>query len=66
MALSCWKRFTFFERHTLSLASEALEDLIPIGGSEGQGNRLSLNDLNWSANENSNDYVSLVVTTTVA
>jgi hypothetical protein len=34
MASSRWKRFAFFERHTLSLASEVLEDLIPIGGSE--------------------------------
>lgn len=33
MASSRWKRFAFFERHSLSLASEVLEDIIPIGGS---------------------------------
>jgi hypothetical protein len=33
MASSRWKRFAFFERHSLNLASEVLEDLIPIGGS---------------------------------
>jgi hypothetical protein len=54
MASSRWKRFAFFERHTLSLASEVLEDLIPIGGSEGKGSRRSLNN---------NDSASLVMTT---
>lgn len=63
MASSRWKRFAFFERHTISLASEVLEDLIPIGGSEGRGSRRSLKALNQAANEAANDAVSLVVTT---
>lgn len=63
MASSRWKRFAFFERHTLSLASEVLQDLIPIGGSEGRGSRRSLSGLKRSADEAANDSVSLVVTT---
>ena len=60
MASSRWKRFAFFERNTLSLASEVLEDIIPIG--EG---RRSLNALNRPSSKSSanNDSVSLVVTT---
>lgn len=53
MASSRWKRFAFFERNTLSLASEVLEDIIPR----------SSNALNRSDNKNNDDSVSLVVTT---
>jgi hypothetical protein len=63
MASSRWKRFAFFERSTLSLASEVLEDLIPIGGSEGRGSRRSVGTLNRAADEASNDTVSLQITT---
>lgn len=63
MASSRWKRFAFFERHTLSLASEVLEDLIPIEGAEGRGSRRSVNALDRAATEASNDSVSLVVST---
>ena len=63
MASSRWKRFAFFERHTLSLPSEVLEDLIPIDGSEGRTSQRSLNTLNRLASEGQNDSVSLVVTT---
>ena len=63
MASSRWKRFAFFERHTLSLPSEVLEDLIPIDGSEGRTSQRSLNTLNRLASEGHNDSVSLVVTT---
>ena len=62
MASSRWKRFAFFERHTLSLPSEVLEDLIPIGGADGRSNRRSLSALRDS-NEANYDSVSLVVTT---
>jgi hypothetical protein len=47
----------------LSLPSEVLEDLIPIGGSEGRGSRRSVSALNQAAAESANDSVSLVVTT---
>lgn len=63
MASSRWKRFAFFERNTLSLPSEVLEDLIPIGGSEGRGSRRSMHALTRAATETANDSVSLVVTT---
>jgi hypothetical protein len=77
MASSRWKRFAFFERHTLNLASEVLEDLIPIGGSTVGTNdisastknntrssvRRSTHSLNEAAEASSNDNVSLVVTT---
>jgi hypothetical protein len=53
MASSRWKRFAFFERNTLSLASEVLEDVIPR----------SSKTLNRSNNKINNDSVSLVVTT---
>eukprot|EP00934_Nitzschia_sp_Nitz4_P006160 Nitzschia sp. Nitz4//scaffold35_size145790//53677//57308//NITZ4_003021-RA/size145790-augustus-gene-0.134-mRNA-1//-1//CDS//3329549097//6150//frame0 len=63
MASSRWKRFPFFERHTLSLASEVLENIIPIGGSEGKGSRRSVSALDRAASEALDDSVSLVVTT---
>lgn len=63
MASSRWKRFAFFDRQTLSLASEVLEDLIPIGGAEGRESRRSVNALNRAAAEAANDSVSLVVST---
>eukprot|EP00429_Kryptoperidinium_foliaceum_P062784 CAMPEP_0176084720 /NCGR_PEP_ID=MMETSP0120_2-20121206/42396_1 /TAXON_ID=160619 /ORGANISM="Kryptoperidinium foliaceum, Strain CCMP 1326" /LENGTH=200 /DNA_ID=CAMNT_0017418525 /DNA_START=53 /DNA_END=652 /DNA_ORIENTATION=+ len=58
MASSRWKRFAFFERQTLNLASEVLEDLIPLG----EGSRRSAGALNRAA-ETANDSVSLVVST---
>jgi hypothetical protein len=63
MASSRWKRFAFFDRSTLSLPSEVLEDLIPIAGSERRGSRRSVSALNQAAAESANDSVSLVVTT---
>jgi hypothetical protein len=60
MASSRWKRFAFFERQSLNLASEVLEDVIPIEGSAGRKNR------GVSSNppaERANDSVSLVVST---
>ena len=66
MASSRWKRFAFFERHTLSLPSEVLEDLIPIDGPDGRSSQRALNALNRPSeghNKKSNDSVSLVVTT---
>lgn len=62
MASSRWKRFAFFERHTLNLPSEVLEDLIPLG-SDAHSTRRSLNSLNLAGEESFNDSVSLVVTT---
>lgn len=61
MASSRWKRFAFFDRHTLSIPSEVLNDLIPVGGDE--TSRRSLRSLNLAGQETSNDSVSLVVTT---
>jgi hypothetical protein len=62
MASSRWKRFAFFDRQSLSLASEVLEDLIPIGGAEGRGSRRSVNS-NRVAAEASNDSVTITVAT---
>jgi hypothetical protein len=62
MASSRWKRFAFFERHTLNLPSEVLEDLIPLG-SDAQSTRRSLHSLSLAGEESFNDSVSLVVTT---
>lgn len=53
MASSRWKRFAFFERNTLSLPSEVLEDIIPR----------SSNQTSRSNSKAVNDSVSLVVTT---
>jgi hypothetical protein len=62
MASSRWKRFAFFDRHTLSLPSEVLEDLIPVG--HDPATRRSLRSLNIADGEAAgNDSVSLVVTT---
>jgi hypothetical protein len=77
MASSRWKRFAFFDRNTLSLASEVLEDLIPIGGAGGTSTstenlnskntrssvRRSMHSLNEAAEASAHDSVSLVVTT---
>ena len=74
MASSRWKRFAFFEKNALSLPSEVLEDLIPVGESplspsfKGTGmnrssSRRSMNHSESSPSENSNDRVNLVVTT---
>lgn len=65
MGSSRWKRFAFFDRHALNLASEVLEDLIPIGGA-GDGTRTSrrsTRSLLEAASEGSDDAVSMVVTT---
>jgi hypothetical protein len=62
MASSRWKRFAFFERHTLNLPSEVLEDLIPLG-SDAHSTRRSLRSLSLAGEESFNDSVSLVVTT---
>ena len=63
MPSSRWKRFAFFDRQTLSLASEVLEDLIPIGVTEGRSSRRSVSSVNRGGGEISNDSVSLVVST---
>ncbi len=65
MPSSRWKRFAFFERQALSLASEVLEDLIPIGTSEGKGSRRTAGTVisNRAGNDVANDSVSLVVST---
>jgi hypothetical protein len=66
MPSSRWKRFAFFDRHSLNLASEVLEDLIPIGGGGLDGTRASrrsVHALAEAAAEASDDVVSLVVTT---
>jgi hypothetical protein len=79
MPSSRWKRFAFFDRHTLNLASEVLEDLIPIGGgitassantddtrdndNKRSSTRRSMNSLHDAAEASCNDTVSLVVTT---
>jgi hypothetical protein len=63
MASSRWKRFAFFDRNTLNLPSEVLEDLIPIVGTEGRGSRHSVSALDRAAAETANDSVSFVVTT---
>lgn len=62
MASSRWKRFAFFERHTLNLPSEVLEDLIPLR-SDGHSTRRSVRSLTLAGEEAFNDSVSLVVTT---
>lgn len=61
MASSRWKRFAFFDRHTLSLPSEVLEDIISIRSSD--GSRRSLRSLDLAGQEASDDSVSMVVTT---
>lgn len=39
MVSSRWKRFAFFERHTLNVPNDVLEDLMPIGRSQRQSIR---------------------------
>ena len=63
MPSSRWKRFAFFDRQTLSLASEVLEDLIPIGVTEGRSSRRPVSSANRGEEGISNDSVSLVVST---
>jgi len=62
MASSRWKRFAFFERHTLSIPSEVLDDLVPVGV-ESYTSRRSVRYLDHVSQETGNDSVSLVVTT---
>lgn len=62
MASSRWKRFAFFDRHTLSFPSEVLEDLVPVGSADKEGRR-SIRSLTIGREVSSNDSVSLVVTT---
>lgn len=69
MASSRWKRFAFFEKNALSLPSEVLEDLIPVGESSkgttsgSRSSRRSVTSLSESSAEASNNRVNLVVTT---
>ena len=63
MASSRWKRFAFFEKNALSLPSEVLEDLIPVGEGTSSGSRSSRRSGNSSSEETSSDRVNLVVTT---
>jgi hypothetical protein len=69
MASSRWKRFAFFERHTLQLSPEVLEDLIPVESESSNaagatGDRRSLRTLQLSGQEAvSRDSVGLVVST---
>jgi hypothetical protein len=60
MASSRWKRFAFFERHTLNLTTDVLEDLIPTD-SEVSKTRRSLRSL--EAVDAGDDTVALVTTT---
>lgn len=63
MASSRWKRFAFFEKNALSLPSEVLEDLIPVGEGTSSKSRSSRRSSTSSSEESSNDRVNLVVTT---
>jgi len=67
MASSRWKRFAFFEKSSLSLPSEVLEDLIPTGESKStissRSSRRSVNSLSEGSLEANNANVSLIVTT---
>jgi hypothetical protein len=69
MASSRWKRFAFFEKNSLSLPSEVLEDLIPTGETKTKtttgtrSSRRSVNSLSEATLEATNANVSLVVTT---
>jgi hypothetical protein len=70
MASSRWKRFAFFDRSTLNLPSEILEDIIPIGnsgiGASGSTNRRSIRTLSEAAaaaTASNDELVSLAVTT---
>jgi hypothetical protein len=62
MASSRWKRFAFFERSTLDVPPEVIDDLIPVDGVS-QDNRRSVKSLKLAGKEVSNDSVSLIVTT---
>ena len=73
MASSRWKRFAFFEKQTLSLPPEVLEDLIPAGP-DSYGNNNSRRSIRTTAAANHHprrqqaerichDFVSLTVTT---
>ena len=65
MASSRWKRFAFFEKNALSLSSEVLEDLIPVGesSSSSKGTSGSRSTRRSSDDAPSNDRVNMVVTT---
>lgn len=67
MASSRWKRFAFFEKNTLNLPSEVLEDLIPIGETKNTTDRTSgrhsLNALSELSSAAPSDNISLTVTT---
>lgn len=63
MASSRWKRFAFFERHTLNIPHDVLEDLIPIGRNNiSQQQRQSVRSLALAANHDSSN-VTMRVTT---
>jgi len=59
MASSRWKRFAFFERQTLNVPKDVLEDLIPVTGANNSAKN-SLRTLQMAANQES---VSLTVST---
>ena len=60
MASSRWKRFAFFERHTLNLTTDVLEDVIPVESDVAKSRRSlrSLQDLGQEAGDDSIDLVS--------
>ena len=60
MASSRWKRFAFFEKHTLSLNNDVIEDLVPAASDE---SRRSLRTLQAAGEEAGDDSVSLVTVT---
>eukprot|EP00977_Amphora_coffeiformis_P002374 scaffold448_cov156-Amphora_coffeaeformis.AAC.3 len=60
MASSRWKRFAFFERHTLNVPNDVLEDLIPIGKNS---QRQSVRSLAAAAATSLDSSVCMCVTT---
>lgn len=65
MASSRWKRFAFFERHTLTIDPEISEDLLPTGGTSLATTAVlkrSLRSLQQASNLSNHDAVSMVST----
>ena len=62
MASSRWKRFAFFERHSLVLHRDVLQDLIPVD-SDLTKSRRSIRSLQAAGQEVGDDSIGLVATT---
>ena len=65
MTSSRWKRFAFFDRQNLNLASEVLEDVIPVEGTAGRKSRSggtprlsSASNPTWSATSLASGYLA--------